>query len=175
MTNDGRGRPGLLLIVMIPLAIAVQGVAMTVMYPGGWLFVWIPSFLLGLAIAGVPIVLASPKRLPKFLAVACAGVVLAQAVSAFAAVTRAAFILGLWGRPGWSALASPEQWPDLIERVTRLPICCARFDRIYTSGTHWLFLWSEQAATLGGALFVTIYLFRRRDKNTRRSPSTLPA
>jgi hypothetical protein len=159
-----RSRPGLLLAILLPLTLLVQGGLYSYLYPRFALLAWIVPFVLGLATAGAALYVLPAGRSAILQWSAAAGAVLiAQATALEAAVVRCLLLLARHDEArSWALLFRPARWWSIQKAVVRLDICCSRGGDVFPPLAHWSFLALELAAALGGAIFVALVLQRQR-------------
>jgi hypothetical protein len=159
-----RSRPGLLLAILLPFTLLVQGGVYSYLYPRFSLLAWIVPFVLGTATAGAVLYVLPAGRSPVLQwSAAAAAVLIAQASALVSVVSRDLLLLARYDEArSWALLLRPARWWSLHKAVVRLDICCSRGGSVFSPLAHWSFVAIELAATLGGAIFIVLWLQRRR-------------
>jgi hypothetical protein len=159
-----RSRPGLLLAILLPLTLLVEGGVYSYLYPRFALFAWVLPCVFGIATAGAAlhVLPAGRSPIPQWSAAATA-ILLAQASALLSVLARDLLLLERHAEArSWELLLRPARWWSLQKAVVGLDICCARGGSVFSPLAHWSFLALELAATLGGAVFVIVALHRQR-------------
>lgn len=164
-----RSRPGLLLAMVLPSMLLVQGGLYSYLYPRFALIAWILPFVFGAVSAGAALYVLPAGRSPILQwSAGAAAVLVAQAATLLSGLSRALLLLERYEEArSWAVLLRPARWLSLQKAVMRLDICCSRGGEVFSPLAHWSFLALEFAASLGGAVFVVLTLQRQRRPDGR--------
>jgi hypothetical protein len=162
--GERRSRPGLLLAILLPLTLLVEGGVYSFLYPRLALLAWILPAVLATATAGSALyVLKLGTSVPRQWVGAIVAVLVAENAAVFSVLARGLLLLERHEQArSWAMLLRPEKWWALQKAVVRLDLCCSRGGGTFSPLAHWSFLCLELAATLGGAVFVVVVLQRQR-------------
>jgi hypothetical protein len=157
-------RPGLLLGILLPVTLLVQGGVYSYLYPRFPFLAWLVPFVLGTATAGAALyVLPGGRSAFGQGSAAITAVLIAQAAALFSVLVRALLLLERHEEArSWALLLRPGRWWSLQKAVVQLDICCSRGGYVFSPLSHWTFLALELAAPLGGAVYMVLLLQRQR-------------